>query len=410
MKDTVRTCLLKEIDNIILSEDSRAFCLKQPVINLEFDGDIDYLCCDHNARSIEAAIMSHLQNRGLIFKIVSHVSNRKVMNKKFVIHCAGESVLPLQVDINYSIHWLFFDIVSCADTVFVEAKAGSSRLYNNVKTAKNFLYKSDLSNFKDIGSTPIHYFDFVGVHELRLRHKLKFAFRNLNFTARSALFFIVNAFKQLRENSRNSRVLAFYGPDGAGKSSLINGVKDSSWVRVLYDEITICHTRPAIIPSISTLLKGVRGQEIKPRPQRSIDNLPTWKCYLLFFYYCVDYFLFKAKTLLPLKRKKELFIFDRYFLDFVYQQTFMNLPSALVLFVHKFIATQTIEIFVEGDPEIIESRKNELTADQIKSQIETFKNSVGGLAADGSIRFLDNTGITLQANIENIEKFVWERT
>lgn len=406
MIDAPRNCVLNEIEDIIFSVNSEAFCLKRPIVSIEFDGDIDYLCSEYRAVELEVAITNHLQSRGLAYKIVSHVSNRKFLSKKFVICCGQDCIFPLQVDINYSIHWLFFDIISIADKSPEVSEIGNELLYKKVKAAKNFLYKSNLGEIRDVNSLPKQYLDYLGKDRVQLCHKLKFAINNLKFSFQNVFFFTLNSFKILRKNSLESMVLAFYGPDGVGKSSLIQGVKDSSRVNVLYDDIIVCHTRPAIIPSISSLFKGIRRNKLKFRPPRSVENMSSWKCYVLFSYYFVDYFLFKLKMYVPFKRRKQLYIFDRYFLDYLYQQTFKNLPNSLVLSCHKLIATNTLEIFVGGDPDIIEKRKNELTSDQVRYQIEVFKEAVEELE---DIKKIDNTGRPLEENIEIIEKLVWNK-
>ena len=87
-------------------------------------------------------------------------------------------------------------------------------------------------------------------------------------------------------------------------------------------------------------------------------------------YYSFDYFLANLIHKFSFfSKKRTLHIYDRYFFEFAYQQTFAKLPLNLLYFFKFFSRDVNHNIFIYADPKIIIQRKKELHSKDIEDQI-----------------------------------------
>ena len=179
-------------------------------------------------------------------------------------------------------------------------------------------------------------------------------------------------------------LVALYGPDGSGKSSLVNNIKKTK------KNIHLYHFKPNIfkydrLSSRFTKEKVLGGNPHVAKPWSK--PLSFIKLALI----TLDYIFFYIKKRRLLLSKNEIVIFDRYFLDIKIdkKRNRLNLSSRIIdVFYHFFIPKPQYNFFLLGDPEIIYKRKNELSYDRTKALTENYRScasSLNGIIIDTAV-------------------------
>ena len=164
--------------------------------------------------------------------------------------------------------------------------------------------------------------------------------------------------------SKSCSIIAFYGPDGAGKSTIINHLKEDELIKEYFKTITIFHTRPGFLPPFSKLkfnkinLKNKNKNKNLPR---SVEKLSFFKAFIFFIYYMFDYLLGNIFMFFKnFSKENHLIIYDRYIYEFFYQQIYYFLPEKF-LFILKIINYPGIKsYFLFGNSMDIYSRKKRI--------------------------------------------------
>lgn len=188
-------------------------------------------------------------------------------------------------------------------------------------------------------------------------------------------------FGQLRKLSRFIRPLgytiAFLGTDGSGKSTIINAVS-SVLGQAFHKGVRYEHMRPNYLPSLAILT----GKRSKDTPMEICTNPHGGKTsgfigsLLRVSYYWLDYtYGYLCKVYFDKSVKNHVWIFDRYFYDYVNdpQRACIRLPQWLLKCYGLFIPKPDLIICLGTDPERIHARKPELPLVEVRRQVETLK-------------------------------------
>ncbi|MDH6342254.1 thymidylate kinase [Parabacteroides sp. PFB2-12] len=171
--------------------------------------------------------------------------------------------------------------------------------------------------------------------------------------------------------------IAFLGTDGAGKSTLIDKMRPIL-NEAFHNGVRYEHLRPNYIPSLAVFM-GKKSKEEVPeictdphgaKPSGVIGSLIRLNYYLLD--YTWGYF---RKVFCDKSVKTHLWIFDRYFYDYINDplRARISLPKWLLNFYDLFVPTPDLIVCVGTQAEIIHARKPELPLEEVQKQVETLK-------------------------------------
>lgn len=168
-----------------------------------------------------------------------------------------------------------------------------------------------------------------------------------------------------------SPIVCLIGPDGVGKSTLSNTLKDACVKANLYKSAKVYHHRFDIIPSISALLRKTPSAEVNFNPDFGHVNTVHTKLRTLvyMFYYSLD-FLLGYGVVIKAKLKNEIIIFDRYYFDFFIQNSYSAVSKKTKKSVYFFLPKPLTTIFLYANPYMVVARKKELTIAQHIQQNE----------------------------------------
>jgi thymidylate kinase len=168
----------------------------------------------------------------------------------------------------------------------------------------------------------------------------------------------------------NGVMVAVIGPDGSGKGSLIEKVRDFL-TGPLHFPPRVYHLRPGLLPSLGSLLLGRKddGATVS-NPHAKKPSGVTFSL-LRLAYYTLDYVFGYWLLVRPyLGRKCIAAIFDRYFYDCLFDPARfrISLPPWVVRAFGIFVPRPDLVILLSADPEVVYSRKPELPLNEIHRQ------------------------------------------
>ncbi len=179
-------------------------------------------------------------------------------------------------------------------------------------------------------------------------------------------------------NSRTGFSLAFTGPDGVGKTTVISQVNDLLGPAFSSAALYL-HFRPTLLPNL-----GDVGEKtgIKKDVDRNFDDPHRGKptsalsSLLRLAYYTLDYVAGHFLVVKPQTRITKYVIFDRYFTDIIAdpRRTRIYLPLRVLLAWQKaFIPRPDYTFLLVADPQIILSRKQELSLTDVEAVISILR-------------------------------------
>ena len=185
-------------------------------------------------------------------------------------------------------------------------------------------------------------------------------------------FIWLNLLKFLRPSGR---FVVLIGPDGSGKSTISQKLQD--YLQPLFQGSRYFHGHFMIIPRLGDLAKliGVNPSEkssvIRPDPQAPGEQVIEFgwlRSCIYLFYYSLGYLLGHG-MIFRVRGRGELVIFDRYYYDYLIQPG-MSLPAWLIMMVLHLLPKPDLVVYLRNDPQVILSRKPELTLKELVRQGE----------------------------------------
>lgn len=200
--------------------------------------------------------------------------------------------------------------------------------------------------------------------------------------------------------------LSVSGPDGSGKTTVIDRV--IAQLETIYGDKTIdyAHFRPTVLPRIAEVAKKARAVETvdeeydrphRARPSGTLGSLARLG------YYWTDYLGGYFRSIWPKLRRRRIVLYDRYYYDMIADcfRSRIALPMVLLRTMGRLLPLPQHAFFIRVDPVEIHRRKQELTMERILELNARYDN----LCACGMLIAIDNNhdpDIAVSAIVDNI--------
>ena len=173
--------------------------------------------------------------------------------------------------------------------------------------------------------------------------------------------------------NKNLRVkgisIAFLGPDGSGKSTIISGLLDKD---LPFERSDYFHLKP---------FKQKEGI-VNPVVQDPHKNAPygVLKSYFKLLVFIVQYNYGWVKNINPLLGKSSLIIFDRYYDDLLVDFRRYRYGGSLKIakWVSNLIPKPDLCFILTAESDIIYQRKQEVSLEELKRQIMGYRTLIDG--------------------------------
>lgn len=175
---------------------------------------------------------------------------------------------------------------------------------------------------------------------------------------------------------KRSKIIIVVGPDGCGKTSFIQELSYLLQSTLLVKRF---HVRFHFIPRfgqlklfISNLFKRKTTQPLLATSSIPSSISPRYQygepksfliVLLVLFYETIDYTL--GYFILFSIRKPSIILFDRYVFDYYTERDWSNTPRWLIRLISLIIPAPDFIVHLINEPDVIQSRKNELSIDDI---------------------------------------------
>ncbi len=168
--------------------------------------------------------------------------------------------------------------------------------------------------------------------------------------------------------------VALLGPDGSGKTTLAKGLVEL--LSRSFHGQKIFYWRPGLLkqPGVALGLREEVNLGTNPDPHGHKPENPL-KSLLRFVYYLIDFTLGYWLKVWPLKVKKYICIFDRYYYDVLVDPFRYNfsLPKLLLQIPSPIVPNPDVAVILISSPHVLSLRKSELKPEELKRQIKAFK-------------------------------------
>jgi len=204
--------------------------------------------------------------------------------------------------------------------------------------------------------------------------------------------FLKSTHTELITRRKLGYLLSFSGPDGAGKSSIMESVVEFFRLTGICKQKTAHHFLPEGIPPLHRLLKFnkklSKQNYTQPYSEKTVGKISSL---IRFLYYVLAFKFAKCKYLSPQFKRNEVVIFDRYYPDLIADPTRARLcldRSLLARVFPKVSALPDVALIFVADPDILIERKGELSKDKANQLVKDYRN----LCADSQYTLLENNG------------------
>ena len=196
-----------------------------------------------------------------------------------------------------------------------------------------------------------------------------------------------------------AKKIVILGPDGSGKSTVIDGLKDC----IQNSEIKFCHLKPNVIPKLSFFktLKKDRKSLVVTNPH-SISKKSVFSSLLRYLYYLMDYWLGDL-----LFNQYDYIIYDRYIYDTFLDSKRYNykLPVWFIKLGSKLVRKPDIIFCLVGDPLTIYERTKEISLKEVNSIVQrliNFSNEENCVLIDTTVMEKDEVVLVAQKYVESL--------
>ena len=173
--------------------------------------------------------------------------------------------------------------------------------------------------------------------------------------------------------------IAFLGPDGSGKSSVVGGVTARLEARRLY--VKMIHWRPDVLRKRQEVEGGVVTDPHAKDPRGALVSLVKL-CYMN-----CEWWLASLWNLRHPRAKDRLLLSDRYYDDMLVdpRRYRYGASAALARRFFRLLPKPDLVIILAGDPATIHARKREVTLAEVERQVAAYRSLGESLGAKAAV-------------------------
>ncbi|MFB0924249.1 MAG: hypothetical protein QMB65_03035, partial [Vicingaceae bacterium] len=183
---------------------------------------------------------------------------------------------------------------------------------------------------------------------------------------RNNINYVLDTFKDIVY--RKGMVITFSGVDGAGKSTIIEIVKNRLQTKYRKKVVLLRH-RPGILPILSAIKHGEKKAEqiASVTLPRKGKNNNVFSSVARFGYYFADYMIGQVYVYFKYVLRGKIVLYDRYYFDFINdaKRSNIQLNRSFVKALYRFVFKPKLNFFLYADAQTILARKQEMIAPEI---------------------------------------------
>lgn len=334
---------------------------------LSLNSDIDILI----SKRLSASIFNLIKNHSLVVKVFQH--KKSFMNTLQVV-MADESILSIDLIWEFKRrNIVFMDAAKALENAWINNFGVKSLSFLDTQNYLNGFY---ILNGAEVPQKYKMYKEHIAyqiekndtdqdIHDVCLNKKdlLKELRKNKQ---NRGIYYFRNLFYYLYDklfiNCTKGFVITFSGVDGAGKSTIIENVKNMV-EKQLRKPVVVLRHRPSVLPIISVIFKGKKASEsFENTLPHSGTNTSVLSSIIRFAYYYADYFFGQFIIFIKYTIRGHVVIYDRYYFDFIEDSKRSNiiLPKIISFIGYKLLLKPKFNFFLFADSKTILNRKKEL--------------------------------------------------
>jgi len=159
-------------------------------------------------------------------------------------------------------------------------------------------------------------------------------------------------------------VISFLGPDGSGKSTIIEQLISE---KLPFLKTEYFHLKP---------IKKTKSSNINVTDPHNYPEYSKFKSYCKLIFFLFQYNICWLINIYPLKYKSVLIIFDRYFDDLLVDNKRYRYGGSITVakFIRLFIPKPSLYFILTTDADIIYKRKQEVSISELERQIIAYNS------------------------------------
>lgn len=330
-------------------------------------------------------LIHDFRRKGLVYLDAKTVLDHSITNVKNI------SVPAVHHDFEYCFLFYMLNKASLPEKYIRYFKMNNAAQKNYISSYITKKYHLKYLSFEELCSYSVKKLTAI-------KSQLKYL-KNNRFQSRlyHAFYYIKDTVVELVQ--RKGFVITFSGVDGAGKSTIIEAVREQL-SGVYRKKVIVLRHRPGILPIISAWKYGKEAAEKRTveRLPRTGNNKSKLSSFLRFMYYYTDYIIGQLYIYFRYILRGYIVLYDRYYFDFINdgKRSNIQLNKTFVKQLYSLIYKPRFNYFLYASPEVILQRKKELKESDIIALTQHYKE----LFEDYNKRYHKD----LYLGIENINK------